>query len=472
MDASTTPAALFDAELVKRYDLAGPRYTSYPTAPHFQPGYSANDYRYQVAVSNGDPLPKPLSVYLHLPFCTNPCFYCGCTRVITRNRSKGSAYVDLLRREIDLQATLFDTDRPLQQLHLGGGSPNFHSPEELGSLVQTLSDAFRFAPPGEREFGIEIDPRMTTPGDLTALRQLGFNRVSMGIQDFDPQVQQAINRVQSAEATLELVRKAQSLDYRSINVDLIYGLPRQRLEGFSETLDAVIKAKPGRIAAYSYAHLPARFKAQRQIRDEDLPNPELKLALLQLCVEKLQAAGYIYIGMDHFALPDDELSLALGNSTLQRNFQGYSTHGQCDLIGMGMSSIGNVGDAYVQNQRLLPLWEQRIGSGELAVDRGLVLNNDDRIRRALIQAIMCQGEVHFQRFGRRHGIEFERYFADDLLRLRPLAEDGLLTIEATGLTVSSRGRFLLRPIAMCFDGYLHRCRSEQTSTTPHYSRVI
>ncbi|MCB1641577.1 MAG: oxygen-independent coproporphyrinogen III oxidase [Xanthomonadales bacterium] len=462
----------FDLELIRRYDQSGPRYTSYPTAPQFQPGLPASSYLAEIEASNGDPVPAPLSLYLHLPFCTNPCFYCGCNRVITRDASRGSAYLRLLEQEIALQGEHFDVDRRVEQLHLGGGSPNFYSTATLEGLLQTIARHFRLAPEDEREFGIEIDPRLVNVAELEQLRRIGFNRISLGVQDFDPVVQKAVNRQQGVEATLELIEAGRQFGFRSINTDLIYGLPKQTLAGFERTLDHVIRARPDRIAAYSYAHLPDRFKAQQRIIEADLPSPAVKLQLLALIVNRLTEAGYRYIGMDHFALPDDELSLALEHGGLQRNFQGYSTHGQCDLIGMGMSSIGNVGDAYVQNQRLLPLWEQRIGSGELAVDRGLVLNNDDRIRRALIQAIMCQGEVYFQRFGRRHGIEFERYFADDLLRLRPLAEDGLLTIEATGLTVSSRGRFLLRPIAMCFDGYLHRCRSEQTSTTPHYSRVI
>ncbi len=473
MDADRTTIAEFDAELIRRYDLAGPRYTSYPTAPQFTEAFETDSYLHQVQISNGDPVPKPISLYLHLPFCTNPCFYCGCTRIITRDRQRGSDYLQLMAREIELQARLYDQDRQVKQLHLGGGSPNFHRPEELGELVDTLAKHFRFAPADRREFGIEIDPRMTTPEDLSELAALGFNRVSMGIQDFDSPVQKAINRIQSAEATLGLIDKAKALGFRSINVDLIYGLPKQTLAGFGATLDAVIGARPGRIATYSYAHLPSRFKAQRQIRDEDLPSSEAKLALLQLCVDRLQAAGYVYIGMDHFALPDDELALALANGSLQRNFQGYSTHAQCDLIGLGMSAIGSVGDAYVQNQRLLPLWQQRIENGQLPVDRGIVLSADDHIRRAAIGAIMCQGRLDFSQFGLRHGICVDEYFAADLKRLIPLAEDGLLSIHSDGIEVSPRGRFLLRPIAMCFDAYLHRTeRPVASEEKPRYSRVI
>lgn len=473
MDKLTAPQALFDAELVRRYDLAGPRYTSYPTAPQFQSGFSSQQYQQQIKVSNGDPLPKPLSLYLHLPFCTSPCFYCGCTRVITRDSSRGTLYLTHLRREIELQGAHFDRDRQVQQLHLGGGSPNFHRPEELAKLLQTLAQNFCFAPPQAREFGIEIDPRLTSPADLSALHELGFNRVSMGVQDFDPLVQKAINRIQGPEATLDLITKAQSLGYRSINVDLIYGLPKQTLAGFDRTLDAIVTVRPARIAAYSYAHLPARFKAQRQIKDADLPTPEIKLALLQLTVERLQQAGYVYIGMDHFALPDDELSLALGNGSLQRNFQGYSTHAQCDLIGMGMSSIGNVGDAYVQNRRLLADWQQAIEANELAIDRGVLLDADDRIRRSAIQSIMCQGRLDFDLFSERNGIDFRRYFAADLERLLPLASDGLVELNQHGIRVTARGRFLLRPIAMCFDAYLHKARevTEHAATTS-YSKVI
>ena len=473
MDNAIAPTALFDAELVRRYDMAGPRYTSYPTAPQFQTGFSPQQYLAQVDVSNGDPLPKPLSVYLHLPFCTSPCFYCGCTRIITRDRSRGTNYLSYMQREIRLQSAQFDRDRQVLQLHLGGGSPNFHSPEELGSLLQTLAQNFSLAPPQSREFGIEIDPRMTTPEDLTALHELGFNRISMGVQDFDRQVQEAINRVQGQEPTLELITKAQALGFRSVNVDLIYGLPKQTLQGFDRTLEAIIAARPARIAAYSYAHLPMRFKAQRQINDADMPTPEVKLALLQLTVERLLQAGYVYIGMDHFALPEDELSLALGNGSLQRNFQGYSTHAQCDLIGMGMSSIGNVGDAYVQNRRLLADWQRALDANELAIEKGVLLDADDRLRRSAIQSLMCQGELNFDRFGDRHSIDFRNYFDAELERLLPLATDGLIELDRNHIQVTPRGRFLLRPVAMCFDAYLHQSKGAAAqSPQPSYSKVI
>ena len=462
----------FDLELIRRYDQSGPRYTSYPTAPQFQPGLPASSYLAEIEASNGDPVPAPLSLYLHLPFCTNPCFYCGCNRVITRDASRGSAYLRLLEQEIALQGEHFDVDRRVEQLHLGGGSPNFYSTATLEGLLQTIARHFRLAPEDEREFGIEIDPRLVNVAELEQLRRIGFNRISLGVQDFDPVVQKAVNRQQGVEATLELIEAGRQFGFRSINTDLIYGLPKQTLAGFERTLDHVIRARPDRIAAYSYAHLPDRFKAQQRIIDADLPSPAVKLQLLALIVNRLTEAGYRYIGMDHFALPDDELSLALEHGGLQRNFQGYSTHAHCDLVGLGMSSIGEVGDLYVQNLRALPLYQDAIGRGELAVDRGLRMDADDRLRRCVISSIMCQGDVEFGAIEERYGIRFGRYFAGSLARLAPLAADGLLQMDGKRLQVTPRGRFLLRSIAMCFDAYLHNEKAQVLTEQPRYSRVI
>lgn len=462
----------FDIELVRRYDQAGPRYTSYPTAPQFQSGLDERRYLDEIEASNGDPLPAPLSLYLHLPFCTNPCFYCGCNRIITRDQARGASYLRLLEREIALQGRLFDADRRVEQLHLGGGSPNFYSPEVLAGLLATIGQHFRLAPPDEREFSIEIDPRLVNVGDLGQLRAMGFNRISLGIQDFDPLVQQAVNRQQGVEATLELISAGRELGFASINTDLIYGLPKQTLAGFERTLDHVIAARPDRIAAYSYAHLPERFKAQRRIRAEDLPTAATKLQLLALIVRRLSEAGYRYIGMDHFALPDDELSRALDSGQLQRNFQGYSTHAHCDLVGLGMSSIGEVGDLYVQNQRALPLYQGLIEQDQLAIDRGLRMDSDDLLRRCVISRIMCQGELNFDRAEERYGIRFGRYFAPSLARLAPLAADGLVEVDNRRLQVTPRGRYLLRAIAMCFDAYLHGERGRALPETVRYSKVI
>jgi oxygen-independent coproporphyrinogen-3 oxidase len=464
--------ASFDLELIRRYDQAGPRYTSYPTAPQFAGGFPLTRYLDEVEASNGDPLPAPLSIYIHLPFCTNPCFYCGCTRIITRDPRRGLEYLGLIEREIALQAERFDADRPIEQLHLGGGSPNFYSPESLAQLVETIGRHFRLAPPDQREFGIEIDPRLVNVQQLAELRAIGFNRVSFGVQDFDPAVQQAVNRRQGVEATLELITAARELGFRSINTDLIYGLPKQTAAGFDQTLGYIIGARPDRIAAYSYAHLPERFKAQRRINADDLPSPAAKLRLLAQTVERLTGAGYRYIGMDHFALPDDELSRALDTGGLQRNFQGYSTHAHCDLIGIGMSSIGEVGDVYVQNQRALPLYQDALNRGELAIDRGLVMDADDRLRREVISKIMCQGAVDFSSVEERFQIRFGRYFAASLARLAPLIADGLVQISNRRLDVTPSGRYLLRSIAMCFDAYLHGERGAQTLEAARYSKVI
>jgi oxygen-independent coproporphyrinogen-3 oxidase len=462
----------FDLELVRRYDKAGPRYTSYPTAPQFKAGFPLERYLDEIESSNGDPLPAPLSIYVHLPFCTNPCFYCGCTRIITRDEKRGVEYLGLVEREIALQAERFDADRPVEQLHLGGGSPNFYAPEALGQLVETIGRQFRLAAPESREFGIEIDPRLVNVQQLRELRAIGFNRVSFGVQDFDPAVQQAVNRRQGVEATLELITASRELGFRSINADLIYGLPKQTAAGFDTTLTHIIGARPDRIAAYSYAHLPERFKAQRRIDEADLPSPAAKLRLLAQIVERLTGAGYRYIGMDHFALPEDELSRALDNGGLQRNFQGYSTHAHCDLIGIGMSSIGEVGDVYVQNRRALPLYQDALNHGELAIDRGLVMDEDDRLRRCVISKIMCQGVLDFKAVEERYQIHFGRRFAASLARLAPLAADGLVELDNRQLRVTPRGRYLLRSIAMCFDAYLHAERSNHVAEPVRYSRVI
>lgn len=462
----------FDIELVRRYDQAGPRYTSYPTAPQFQSGIDPQRYLDEIEASNGDPLPAPLSLYLHLPFCTNPCFYCGCNRIITRDQRRGASYLHLLEQEIALQGQHFDIDRRVEQLHLGGGSPNFYSPEVLAGLLATIEQHFRVAPSEEREFSIEIDPRLVNVGDLAQLRAMGFNRISLGVQDFDPLVQQAVNRQQGVEATLELISAGRELGFASINTDLIYGLPKQTLAGFERTLDHVISARPDRIAAYSYAHLPERFTAQRRIRAEELPSAGTKLQLLALVVRRLSEAGYRYIGMDHFALPEDELSRALDNGQLQRNFQGYSTHAHCDLVGLGMSSIGEVGDLYVQNHRALPLYQDAIERGRLAIDRGLRMDADDLLRRCVISRIMCQGELDFIEAEERYGIRFGRYFGKALSRLAPLAADGLVEVDSRRLQVTPRGRYLLRAIAMCFDAYLHGERGQALPETVRYSKVI
>ena len=460
----------FDARVVRRYDVPGPRYTSYPTSPQFSETIGETEYLKAARASNDDPIPRPLSIYVHVPFCTAPCFYCGCTRVITRDRTAGARYLSRLQREIELQARLFDRDRSVDQLHFGGGTPTFLSDAELAELMQFIRHSFSLRDDRLREYSIEVDPRTVDDSRLAAIAGEGFNRISLGIQDFDPEVQKAVNRIQPREDVLAVMSGARRHGFRSISVDLIYGLPRQTETGFARTLEQVIEARPDRVAAYSYAHLPQTFKAQKQIKTEHLCPPEVKLALLGITIEKLTAAGYVYIGMDHFALPDDELSIALANGSLQRNFQGYSTRAGLDLIGLGMSAIGQVGDElYVQNHRLLDDWTGALDVGRLPIWRGHRLTREDRIRRAVIQELMCRGKLDMREFGARFDLDFGSHFAAELTSLAPLAEDGLIDIEPTRLAVTPLGRLLVRAIAMQFDAYL---QPVSDSGKPRHSRVV
>jgi oxygen-independent coproporphyrinogen-3 oxidase len=458
----------FDAELLRRYDRPGPRYTSYPTAPQFHPGFGEPEFRRAAHQSNDDPIPRRLSLYVHVPFCFSPCFYCGCNRIITRDATRAAVYLDRLVREAAMLGPLFDRDREVMQLHLGGGTPNFMTPGQIGELLESLDQHFSFSRRPERDFSIEIDPRCVNAGDIEALAFMGFNRASLGVQDFDPAVQAAVNRVQSVEETRAVIDACRANGFRSVNVDLIYGLPRQTRNGFGKTLDTVIESRPDRLAVYSYAHMPQLFRPQNQIDESLLPSPEDKLGLLQLAIEKLSAAGYQYIGMDHFALPGDDLTLAQEAGGLHRNFMGYTTHADCDLVGLGVSAISHVGDSYAQNPRDLPSWEAAIDAGHLPTWRGLQLDFDDVLRADLIQQLMCQGEVDMPVLEQRHGVEFSVYFREELARLAPLVADGLVTISPTRIEATSRGRLLLRIIAACFDRYLHQPSAEPA----RFSRAI
>ncbi|MCE5233597.1 MAG: oxygen-independent coproporphyrinogen III oxidase [Mizugakiibacter sp.] len=468
MSTSTAIAApTFDPDLIARYDTLGPRYTSYPTAPQFRPGFGEAELRAHARASNEDPIPRRLSLYVHVPFCMSPCFYCGCTRIITRDKSKAGVYLSRLYREIELTAALFDRDRPMVQLHFGGGTPNFLDIGQMSELMDSLGRHFSLTRAPTREFGIEIDPRFADADYVRALGPLGFNRMSVGCQDFDPAVQAAVNRIQSVEETRAVIEAAREADFRSVNLDLIYGLPLQTVDSFARTLDKVIALRPDRIAAYSYAHMPELFKAQRQIDAAQLPDAATRLALFARTLETLTAAGYVYIGMDHFALPFDELSRAQREGALQRNFQGYSTHGDCDIIALGMSAISRIGDSYSQNAKDLVGYYAALDAGCLPVMRGLTLDQDDLIRRALIAELMCHGRIDFASFGAAWRIDFPVYFADELDHLRQLAADGLVDIRPDALVVTSRGRLLVRIIAMCFDAYLGR-----EAQTARYSRAI
>ena len=459
----------FDADLLRRYDRPGPRYTSYPTAPQFHAGFGEEQLRAAAAASNGDPIPRRLSLYVHVPFCMSPCFYCGCNRIITRDLARGETYLVRLYREIALAAELFDRDREVIQLHLGGGTPNFLSPPQLRELVDTLRSHFRFSDSPTRDLSIELDPRFTNPADIAELAKIGFNRASFGVQDFDPEVQKAVNRIQSVEETRAVVDACRASGFRSVNIDLIYGLPKQTPEGFGKTLDTVLEMRPDRLAVYSYAHLPNLFKPQKQINAEDLPDPATKLSLLQLAIEKLTAAGYVFIGMDHFALPDDDLAQAQERGSLHRNFMGYTTHADSDLLGLGVSAISHIGDSFSQNPRDLPSWQIALDEGRLPVFRGMRLEEDDVLRAELIQSLMCQGVIPMAALERRYGIDFAAYFADALDQLQPLVADGLVRIEPDRIASTTQGRLLLRNIAMCFDRYL---TPPQEGVAPRFSRAI
>ena len=455
----------FDPELLRRHDRPGPRYTSYPTAPHFHDGYGETALRQAIADSND--VGRPLSLYVHVPYCSSPCFYCGCNRVITRDHSKGDGYVARVLSEADLMAPQFDPTREVIQLHLGGGTPNFLAPAQMRELIDGLRQRFNFSTAASRDFSIELDPRFVTRADIAVLAELGFNRASLGVQDFDPDVQKAINREQGVEATLDILRACREHGLRSVNVDLIYGLPRQTLAGFAQTLETVLRERPDRLAVYGYAHLPHLFRAQRQIADADLPSPGQKLALLGLAVQRLTDAGYQYIGMDHFALPEEDLSRAQRAGQLHRNFMGYTTHADTDLVGLGASAISHIGTTYSQNPRELPAWEAAVDAGRLPVWRGLQLDGDDVLRAELIGHLMCQGEVDGAAVAARHGVDFEHYFADALPALAALQADGLAEYEGGVVRASAHGRPLLRLLAMCFDRYLAR-----PDQPVRYSRAI
>jgi len=457
----------FPAELITKYGLAGPRYTSYPTALQFHEGFDAEAYRRHVQRSNDDLIPLPLSVYVHLPFCETLCYYCACNKKVTRNSTLTDSYLQSLDREIGMQGDLFDPDRQVIQLHFGGGTPTYHNDMQLKHIIEKLSEHFFLSRSSTREFSIEIDPRTVNEERIAYLAGIGLNRVSMGIQDFDPAVQKAVNRIQDEGKTLGLIHAARKAGFNSVSVDLIYGLPLQTATSFEKTIESVLTARPERISVYNYAHLPHLFPAQRMIRTDQVPTPEVRLELLAATTGKLVDAGYIYIGMDHFALPDDELSEAMKNGTLQRNFQGYSTCRATDLVGLGVSAIGRVGNSFSQNQKDIRDWQALINAGKLPVWRGIGLSGEDRLRREVISAIMCQGQLKFSDIEQEFGIDFTDHFALELDSLRSLQDDGLVDISEEGLEVKPVGHLLLRVIAMKFDEYLIKDRSEIS-----YSKVI
>jgi oxygen-independent coproporphyrinogen-3 oxidase len=454
-------AIVFDPALIRKYDKAGPRYTSYPTAVQFHDGFGEAEYRQQAEASNASG--RPLSLYIHIPFCDTVCFYCACNKIVTKNRRHTIPYLDHLYREIALQGVLFDRNRPVNQLHWGGGTPTFISADEMRELMRVTGEHFRLLDDDSGEYSIEVDPRETDDHTIALLRELGFNRLSLGVQDFDPEVQKAVNRLQSREITLKVMDAARREGFKSISVDLIYGLPYQSAARFGRTVDEIIAQSPDRISVFNYAHLPDLFKTQRQIDARALPPPAVKLEILKTAIERLTQAGYVYIGMDHFAKPDDELARAQQAGTLYRNFQGYSTHADCDLIGLGATSIGMVGNSYSQNLKTLEEYYARIDAGRLAVFRGVRLDADDRLRRAVITTLICRFQLDFALIERQFGIRCHDYFALELAELADMQADGLLVLSETGIQVLPPGRLLIRNICMAFDRYLREQKQQRFS---------
>lgn len=459
-------SVIFDLDLIKRYDKSGPRYTSYPTAVQFHQGFTESQYQAVARGTNAESPLRPLSLYFHIPFCDTVCFYCGCNKIATKDRSKAQPYLDRVYRELALQAGLFDKDRFVDQLHWGGGTPTFISHEQMTALMDETRRHFRLRDDDSGEYSIEIDPREVKADTIALLRQLGFNRMSLGVQDFEPVVQQAVNRIQSEEQTFTVLDQARAQGFKSVSLDLIYGLPLQTAASFERTLETVIDAGPDRLSIFNYAHLPELFKPQRRINEGDLPASAVKLDILQMTIEKLAAAGYIYIGMDHFARPDDELAIAQREQTLYRNFQGYSTHADCDLIGIGVTSIGKVGRSYSQNHKAIDDYYHAIDSGHLPVFRGVELDDDDVLRRDIITRLMCHFELDMKAIEQQYQLVFSDYFSVELEALQAMQQDGLLEVMDNTLRVQPRGRLLIRNVCMVFDRYLREPSQQR------YSKVI
>ena len=451
----------FDLALINRYDKAGPRYTSYPTALELHEGFTDEDYRLHIAKSNA--AGGPLSLYFHIPFCDTVCFYCACNKVVTKNRAHAEPYLDNLCKEIAMLGELFDSNRVVNQLHWGGGTPTFLSYEQMKRLMTVTRQHFLLKDDDSGEYSIEVDPRETNADTIKQLRDLGFNRISIGLQDFDPAVQKAVNRLQSEEQTFSVLESARAEGFRSTNIDLIYGLPLQTVDSFAITLDKILAVAPDRFSIFNYAHMPNRFKTQRQINDADMPSADAKLAILQMIGQKLITAGYVYIGMDHFAKPDDELAIAQREGKLHRNFQGYSTYSDCDLIGFGVTSIGRVGDAYIQNVKELDQYDELIKQHKLPVFKGVELNDDDKLRREVISQLICHFDLTYANIENAFPIKFTDYFANELMALIPMQTDGLLTLFANGIKVLPAGRLLIRNICMVFDSYLAHKQQQQFS---------
>jgi len=456
---------LLTPETIQKFDVSGPRYTSYPTADRFVEAFTEEEYKQTLEQRRVGGLALPLSIYVHIPFCESLCFYCACNKIVTKHHERSAEYLRYLSKEIDLHIEHLGAGQTISQLHLGGGSPTFFSDDELSELMAMIKRSFVLAPGGE--YSIEVDPRTVDEKRLAHLASLGFNRLSFGVQDFDPEVQKAVHRIQPAEQVFSLVEAARALKFDSVNVDLIYGLPKQTPESFTQTLAQVVALRPERIALYAYAHLPQRFKPQRRIDAYELPAASEKIAMLSNALATFINAGYVYVGMDHFALPTDALAIAKRQGRLHRNFQGYSTQPDCDLIGLGVSSIGRIGATYSQNAKTLEEYYDYLDQGRFPIVRGLALSRDDLVRRAVIMALMCQGELQYESIELGYMIDFKSYFAHELEALEELEKTGMVVLEDTGIQVTDFGWFFVRAVAMQFDRYLQTDRNRA-----RFSKII
>lgn len=460
----TQAAFTWDQDLIDRYDLSGPRYTSYPTAPQFHNLISEQDI--QQALARSDASQRPLSIYCHIPFCDTVCYYCACNKIITANKARAVPYLERLFREMRQMAERIDVSRPVDQLHWGGGTPTYLSLEQMAALMQHTRSLFSLHSDDSGEYALEIHPASVTPAIIKGLRKLGFNRLSMGIQDFDARVQKAVNRFNSVEEVTALTRAAREVDYHSISMDLIYGLPHQSVQSVSSTLDQVLALAPDRLSLFNYAHMPHLFKVQKQLDERALPAAAEKLDMLHMAIDRLTSEGYVYIGMDHFARPDDELARAQAAGKLHRNFQGYATHGHCDLLAFGVSAISQIDNLYLQNHKAIEDYDAALDAGVSPVAKGFLMSADDALRKAVIMALICQFELDFARIEQQFGIQFNDNFGAALAALQPMQADGLLSLTDRGIRVKPAGRLLIRRICMAFDAYI------PANTEQRFSRII
>ena len=463
-----TENLVFDPQIIRRFDVNGPRYTSYPTADRFVEAFDAEAAKLWLGKRNIGGISRPLSLYFHIPFCNTICYYCACNKIITKDHGRSAKYLKYLAKELTLQSAYLegkDGEHEVIQLHWGGGTPTFLSHDEMRHLMAETRKHFKLLEGGE--YSIEVDPRKVDTATVALLGELGFNRMSVGVQDFDERVQVAVNRIQSEEETANVINAARANGFKSISIDLIYGLPHQTVMGFNRTLDRVVAMNPDRLSIYNYAHMPTLFKPQRRIADGDLPEADTKLQILALAIKKLTEAGYVYIGMDHFAKPDDEMAIAQRQGRLHRNFQGYSTYADCDMLSFGISSISKVGPTYNQNVKTLDEYYDRLDAQILPVFRGIELNADDILRRSIIQALMCHFELSIESIESAHLIDFHTYFAAELADMKEMEAAGLLKVERDWITVLPPGRMLVRVITMVFDRYLRADRQRK-----RYSKVI